>query len=72
MWAYGVLLTMVLVMKEELYGSYPTKHALLFLAAYGGYVLVPIMVMLRVSRSPDFGTSSSSGGSNDSSKQKQH
>ena len=72
MWAYGVLLIMVVVIKEELYGPYPTKHALLFLVAYGGYVLVPIMVILRVLRTPVFGTSSSSSGSNGSSKQKQH
>ena len=69
MWAYGLMLSMVVVIREELYGPYPTKDVLLFSVAYGGYVLVPIMVMLRVLRTPVFGTSSSSNGS---SKQKQH
>ena len=67
MWAYGVLLSMVVVVKEELYGQYRTKDVLLFSLAYGGYVLVPIMVMLRVVKAPVF-----SAKSDGSSKQKQH
>ena len=55
MWGYGLLLTMVVVLREELYGSYPTKDVPLFLAAYGPYALMPIMIMARVARYPVFG-----------------
>ena len=72
MWGYGLLLTMVVVVKEELYGYYHTKDVLLFSLAYGGYVLVPIMVMLRVVRTPVFSTTSPSSESNGRPKQKQH
>ena len=55
MWGYGLLLTMVVVLREELYGSYPTKNTRLFLVAYLPYAFVPFIVMARVARYPVFG-----------------
>ena len=54
MWGWGVLLTMSAVVMEQLYGEHSTKNTTLFALAYGGYVLVPVMVMLRVARAPVF------------------
>ena len=72
MWGYGLLLSMVVVIREQLFGYYHTKDVLMFSFAYGSYVLVPIMVMLRVARTPVFGATSPSNESNGRSKQKQH
>lgn len=54
MWGWGLLLTMVVVLREELYGKYATKDRLLFALAYGGYLLMPLLIMLRVARTPVF------------------
>ena len=62
MWGYGLLLTMFVVLKEELYGPYPTKNATLFLAAYGPYALIPLLVMVRVARYPVFARGNSEPG----------
>ena len=56
MWGWGLLLTMVVVLREELYGKYTTKDRLLFGLAYGGYLLMPLLIMLRVARTPVFST----------------
>ena len=56
MWGWGLLLTMVVVLREELYGKYATKDRLLFSLAYGGYLLMPLLIMLRVARTPVFST----------------
>lgn len=48
-------MTMVVVVREELYGEYATPNPAMFLAAYGSYVAVPIIVMLRVATDPVFG-----------------
>lgn len=56
MWGWGLLLTMVVVMREELYGEYATKDVLLCSIAYGGYVAVPLLVMIRVASTPVFGS----------------
>ena len=54
MWGYGLLLTMVVVLREELFGAYPTKDVKLFLMGYGPYALMPIIIMARVARYPVF------------------
>ena len=56
MWGWGVLLTMVVILREEFFGKYATKDPFLFSLAYGGYMLMPLLVMLRVARTPIFGT----------------
>ena len=56
MWGWGLLLTMVVVLREQLYGKYATKDRLLFGLAYGGYLLMPLLIMLRVARTPVFST----------------
>ena len=58
MWGWGLLLCMFVVIKEQLYGPYPTKDVRLFFVAYGAYLLMPIFVMIRVARYPVFSTNS--------------
>ena len=55
LWGYGLLLTMFVVVREELFGEYATPNSAVFLAAYGSYIAMPILVMLRVARQPVFG-----------------
>ena len=50
------MLTMVVILREEFFGKYATKDPFLFSLAYGGYMLMPLLVMLRVARTPIFGT----------------
>ena len=40
MWGWGVLLTMVVILREEFFGKYATKDPFLFSLAYGGYMLM--------------------------------
>lgn len=54
MWGWGLLLTMLVILREQLYGPYPTKNLPLFLMGYGGYLVMPVVVMLRVIRLPLF------------------
>ncbi len=54
MWSYGLLLSMTLTVREELFGEYAAPDRTMFALAYGAYVLVPILVMLRVAWTPVF------------------
>lgn len=54
MWGYGLLVTMVPITAEQLFGQHASKNVGLFLAAYGPYVVVPAVAMLRAWRSPMF------------------
>lgn len=54
MWAYGLLLCMFMVVREQLFGEHATRDVRIFLAAYGGYIMVPIAVMVRVASAPVF------------------
>lgn len=54
MWGYGLILSMIVVVREELYGQYPAKDIPLFLLAYGAYAVMPVVVMARVAHSPVF------------------
>ena len=68
MWGYGLLLTMVVVAREELYGKYHTKDTTAFFLAYGGYVAVPVFIMLRVASTPVFPMSVDSSKQDDKKK----
>ena len=57
MWAYGLLLTMFVTIREQLFGKYKTKDITMFAAAYGAYIIVPLLVMLRVACTPVFSLS---------------
>ena len=57
MWAYGLLLTMFVTAREQLFGKYKAPDPVMFAAAYGGYILVPLLVMLRVAWTPVFSSS---------------
>lgn len=54
MWGYGLLVAMVPITAEQLFGLHASKNVGLFLAAYGPYVLVPVVAMLRAWGSPMF------------------
>jgi hypothetical protein len=60
MWAYGLLLTMFVTVREELFGKYKAPDVTMFAAAYGGYIMVPLLVMLRVICTPVFSSSANS------------
>jgi len=53
-WAWGLLLNMIVIVREELYGEYPTKNVTLFLMGYGAYVLMPVVVIVRMLQAPLF------------------
>ena len=55
MWGWGLLLSMGPVIREELSGVHATKDVRLFFLAYGAYLAMPVIVMLRVARAPVFG-----------------
>jgi hypothetical protein len=54
MWGYGHLLIMVIVVREELFGQYAAPDPLIFALAYGGYIIIPLLMMLRVASTPVF------------------
>ena len=54
LWGYGVLLTMVVIVREQLYGQYPTRDVKMFALSYGGYCIMPVLAMVRVLRAPVF------------------
>ena len=55
MWGYGLLLSMFVVVREQLFGQYAAPDRLMFALAYGGYITIPILMMLRVAWTPVFG-----------------
>lgn len=54
MWAYGLLLTMFVIAREELFGEYATPDPLIFVLAYSAYVFIPVLIMFRVAWTPVF------------------
>lgn len=54
LWGWGLLLCMFMVVHEQLYGPYPTKNVMIFAVAYGPYIIMPLVVMVRVARTPLF------------------
>ena len=60
MWGYGLLLTMFVTVREELFGKYKAPDVTMFAVAYGGYIMVPLLIMLRVACTPVFPSSANS------------
>ena len=54
MWGYGHLLVMSVVIREALFGQYAAPDHLVFFAAYGGYIIIPMLMMFRVAWTPVF------------------
>jgi len=50
---------MIVIVAEELHGEYPTKNMTLFVLWYGGYVMMPIIVFIRMIPAPLFGKKNS-------------
>jgi len=57
MWAWGLLLSMTAIAREQLEGPYKTDNVAVITAAYGAYAIIPVLVMIRVARAPVFDTS---------------
>ena len=47
---------MFVTIREELFGKYAAPDRTVFAMAYGSYLIVPILVMLRVAWTPVFGS----------------
>lgn len=56
MWSYGLLLMMAIVVREQLFGEFAAPDVLMFALAYGSYIVIPALVLLRVARAPVFST----------------
>lgn len=54
MWGWGLVLSMVVTTREQLEGEHQTKNLTLFFLAYGPYMFIPIVIMLRVASTPVF------------------
>ena len=54
MWAWGLLLSLLACMREQIEGPYKTDNVPVIVAAYGGYILIPVLVMIRMAWSPVF------------------
>lgn len=72
LWGWGLLLCMIIVVHEQLYGPYPTKNVMLFAAAYGAYIIMPLVVMVRVAKIPLFEQTQSSRGNGGSGQKKRN
>jgi|JI10StandDraft_1071094.scaffolds.fasta_scaffold303407_4 hypothetical protein len=46
-WSGSMLSILFVIVFEELFGPHPTKNRLQFALAYGGYILVPVIVLFR-------------------------
>ena len=53
-WSWGLLLSMTVIVREQLYGEYPTKNITLFIMGYGPYILMPLVVIVRMIKLPLF------------------
>lgn len=54
MWAYGLLLTMFVIVREQLWGKLAAPDPLMFGLAYSTYIIVPVLMMFRVAQAPIF------------------
>ena len=54
MWSWGLLLTLLACIREQLVGPYKTDNVPVIMAAYGGYVAIPVLLMIRMYPSPAF------------------
>lgn len=54
MWAWGMVLTLLACIREQIEGPYKTNNVPVIVAAYGGYIAIPVLVMIRMFFSPVF------------------
>ena len=54
-WAWSLFLNMIVIVMEQLYGEYPSKNVTLLMMGYGGYMVMPMVVMARMIQTPVFG-----------------
>lgn len=54
MWGYGLLLSMFVILREEIFGEHASPNIGLIGLAYGPYVIIPTLLMLRVAWTPVF------------------
>ena len=46
---------MIVIMMEQVYGEHPSKNVTLLMMGYGGYMVMPMVVMARMIQTPVFG-----------------
>jgi hypothetical protein len=46
-WCGSILTILFVIVFEELFGTYSTKDVVQFSVAYGGYILVPVVILVR-------------------------
>ena len=56
MWAWGMFLVLLACIREQLEGPYKTSNLPVIAAAYGGYIIIPLLVMVRMASTPAFCT----------------
>lgn len=54
MWGWGLLLSMVPIVAEQTMGKHAAKDVKMFWLAYGMYIIVPLLAILRVAMLPVF------------------
>ena len=59
MWSWGMFLVLLACIREQLVGPHKTNNVPVILAAYGGYIAAPLLLMVRMAASPVFASSSS-------------
>lgn len=56
MWAWGMVLILLACIREQVEGPYKTSNVTVILVAYGGYIIVPLLLMIRMVSTPVFQT----------------
>ena len=56
MWAWGMFLVLPACIREQMVGPYKTSNPAAIIAVYGGYMVVPVLIMIRVAFTPVFHT----------------
>lgn len=54
MWAWGMLLVLLACIREQMEGPYKTDNPAVIIPVYGGYIVIPVLVMIRVAPTPVF------------------
>ena len=54
MWSWGMFLILLACIREQIAGPYKTSNIPVVLGAYGGYIVIPVLLMLRMASTPVF------------------
>lgn len=54
MWSWGMFLILLACIREQIAGPHKTSNLPVVLGAYGGYIVIPVLLMLRMASTPVF------------------